>query len=76
MFLPCVFRDGSNATYEAIIWDVMAAYESDITGGCQLYYTPAVMDPPGSAPNWNFNILTEVVIQGVDPYYEGRFYKY
>ena len=69
-------RDGSNATYEAIIWDVMAAYDNDITGGAQLYYTPAAMKPAGSSPNWNFSVLTEVNIPGVDPYYEGRFYKY
>jgi len=69
-------RDGSNATYEAIILDVMAAYDNDITGGAQLYYTPAAMKPAGSTPNWNFSVLTEVSIPGVDPYYEGRFYKY
>ena len=69
-------RDGSNATYEAVIWDVMAAYDNDITGGAQLYYTPATMKPAGSRPNWDFDVLTEVTISGVDPYYEGRFYKY
>ena len=69
-------RDGSNATYEAIIWDVMAAYDNDITNGAQLYYTPAAMNPAGSCPNWNFSVLTEVTISGVDPYYEGRFYRY
>ena len=69
-------RDGSNSTYEAIIYDVMTAYEVDITNGCQLYYTPAAMSPPGSEPDWNFDILSEVTINGVDPYYEGRFYRY
>lgn len=69
-------RDGNNSTYETIIWDVMMAYNNDITGGCQLYYTPASMDPPGSKPNWNFDIISEVEISGVDPYYEGRFYRY
>ena len=69
-------RDGSNAVYEAIIWDVMAAYENDITGGCQLYYTPAAMIPSGSSPNWNYDVLEEVTIPGVDSYYEGRFYRY
>lgn len=54
----------------------MAAYESDITGGCQLYFTPAAMKPAGSVAHWNFSILTEVIIPGVDFYYEGRFYKY
>ena len=69
-------RDGSNATYEAIIWDVMSAYNNDITQGCQLYYTPAAMVPAGSSPDWNFDVLTEVTIPGVDVYYEGRFYRY
>lgn len=54
----------------------MAAYDNDITGGAQLYYTPATMKPAGSRPNWDFDVLTEVTISGVDPYYEGRFYKY
>jgi len=69
-------RDGSNATYEAIIWDVMSAYNNDITQGCQLYYTPAAMVPAGSSPDWNFDVQTEVTIPGVDVYYEGRFYRY
>ena len=69
-------RDGQNEMYESIIWDVMQAYESDITQGCQLYYTPADMSPPGSKPNWNFSLLVEVSIPGVDPYYEGTFYRY
>lgn len=69
-------RDGSNDVYEAIIWDVMEAYKYDITNGCQLYYTPVAMQPSGSSPNWDFSLLTEVTIRGVEPYYEGRFYKY
>ena len=69
-------RDYTNSTYEAIIWDVMSAYTEDITDGCQLYYTPAAMRPSGSKPSWNFSLLTEVLIDGVDPYQEGRFYKY
>ena len=69
-------RDFSNTTYESIIWDVSKAYLYDITNGCQLYYTPAAMDPPGSLPYWNFSILTEVNIPNVDTYYEGRFFKY
>lgn len=68
--------DFSNATYEAVIRDVAKAYIYDITGGCQLFYTPAAMDPPGSLPYWNFNVLTEVYIPFVDPYYEARFFKY
>lgn len=69
-------RDFSNPTYERIIWDVSKAYVYDITNGCQLYYTPAAMIPAGSAPYWNFFILTEVYIPNVDAYYEGRFFKY
>ena len=69
-------RDGTNQTYESIIWDVLQAYENDITQGCQLYYTPAAMSPPGSKPNWDFSLLIEVTIPGVDSYYEGTFYKY
>ena len=69
-------RDFKNKTYEAIIWDVMLAYTEDITNGCQLYYTPSAMTPPGSKPFWDFSLLTEVIIDGVDRYYEGRFYKY
>ena len=48
----------------------------DITEGCQLYYTPAAMNPAGAIPSWDFSILTEVSILGVDTYYEGKFYKY
>ena len=69
-------RNGNNPVYEAIISDVLAAYESDITGGCQLYYTPASMIPKGSMPAWDFSLLIEVTIPGIDSYYEGRFYKY
>ena len=69
-------RDGTNATYEAIIWDVLAAYQSDITNGAQLYYTPAAMRPSGSRPKWNYALIEEVIIPGVDRYYEGRFYRY
>ena len=69
-------RDGCNETYEAIIWDVLAAYDFDITQGCQLYYTPAAMTNASGIPNWNFSVLEEVHIPGVDPYYEGRFYRY
>ena len=69
-------RDFSNKVYEQVIWDVMKAYSYDITDGCQLYYTPAAMSPAGSVPKWNFGLLTEVSIPGVDPYYEARFFKY
>ena len=69
-------RDFSDKTYESIIWSVMKAYSWDITDGCQLYYTPAAMSPPGSKPDWNFGKLEEVYIPGVDLYYEGIFFKY
>lgn len=69
-------RDGENSTYEGIVWDVLAAYNTDITGGCQLYFTPAAMTNASGFPAWNFNNLVEVTIAGVDSYYEGRFYKY
>ena len=73
-------RDGSNATYEAIIDDVPPIYYKEIpdnTTGCQLYYTPSTMKPPGSTPRgWDFKILTEVLLSGVDSYYEGRLFKY
>ena len=69
-------RDGSNAIYESVISDVLAAYEGDITGSCQLYYTPAAMVPADSLPAWDFSLLVEVSIPGVDSYYEGRFFMY
>ena len=69
-------RNYRNITYEAIIWDVMKAYVFDITGGCQLYYTPAAMIPEGSVPYWDFSQLVEESILGVDSYYEGRFFRY
>ena len=54
----------------------MKAYVFDITGGCQLYYTPAAMIPEGSVPYWDFSQLVEESILGVDSYYEGRFFRY
>ena len=73
-------RDGSNQTYEQIINEILPIYKNpvanDITGGCQLYYTPAAMKPTGSKPDWNYNVIEEVSIAGVDSYYEGVFYRY
>jgi len=72
-------RDGSNAFYEQVISEVLPIYTrtaADITGGCQLYYTPAAMKEDMPTPDWDFNRLVEVNIPGVDPYYEGKFYKY
>lgn len=34
------------------------------------------MNPARAIPSWDFSILTEVSILGVDTYYEGKFYKY
>ena len=68
-------RDGSNSIYEEIIWDVLSAYENDITNGCQLYYTPAAMQG-NKRPNWNFSLLEEEYIYGVDSVYEGCFFRY
>lgn len=61
------------------ISEVMPIYNGevkDITNGSQLYYTPATMVPEGSTPNWNFEALEEVTIDGGDTYYEAKFYKY
>ena len=73
-------RDGSDSYYEQVIQEVMPIYNKevqDITNGAQLYYTPAAMDPKGSAPfDWNFDALEEVYIPGVDEYYEAKFYRY
>lgn len=69
-------RDGCNRAYEAIVWAVLQAYEHDITNGCQMYYTPAAMSPSGKQPGWVNSKIEEVIIPGVDSYYEGRFFKY
>jgi len=71
-------RDGSNQLIEELISQVMPIYTGelpDITGGAQLFYTPAAMKPHTEL-RWNFNLLEEVIISGVDPYFEGRFYRY
>ncbi len=36
-----------------------------ISQGATLYYSPRSMVPRNSKPNWNFNILTEINVQGV-----------
>ena len=71
-------RDGSNQQIEELISQVLPIYTgeiSDITGGAQLFYTPAAMKPHTQL-GWNFGLLEEVIISGVDPYFEGRFYRY
>jgi len=40
---------------------------SSMTQGATLYYSPMSMRPKGSAPKWNFKLLTEVFVPGVDP---------
>ena len=72
-------RDGSNIEYEQIIQDVMPIYcgeAEDFTMGAQLFYTPSAMEPGKQSPGWNFDLLEEVIIPGIDPYYEGRFFRY
>ena len=71
-------RDGSNLVIEELISQVMPVYTGelpDITGGAQLFYTPAAMKPHTEL-RWNFGLLEEVIISGIDPYFEGRFYRY
>ena len=72
-------RDGSNEEIELLIEQVLPVYEgkvSDITGGAQLFYTPAAMPKGVKGPRWDSSKLKEVLISGVDPYYEGRFFRY
>ena len=72
-------RDGSNLRIEEIISEVMPVYTgeiSDITGGAQIFYTPAAMRPNKKDLGWNPALLREVIISGIDPYFEGRFFKY
>ena len=72
-------RDGSNALVEEIISQVLPIYLGeipDITGGAQIFYTPAAMSPNRTELGWNPSLLQEVIISGVDPYYEARFFRY
>ena len=71
-------RDGSNQQIEELISQVLPIYTGelpDITGGAQLFYTPAAMRPHTEL-HWNFGLLEEVILSGVDPYFEGRFFRY
>ncbi|MFN6941952.1 MAG: cell wall hydrolase [Parvibaculum sp.] len=51
----------SNSTFKMcleIASDALAGRLKDPTGGATLYYAPAGMNPPGSAPTtWNFSVL-------------------
>ena len=72
-------RDGSNVLVEEIISQVLPIYLGeipDITGGAQIFYTPAAMSPHRTELGWNPSLLQEVIISGVDPYYEARFFRY
>lgn len=71
-------QDGSNELIEEILAEVLPVYTHelpDITGGAQIFYTPAAMHP-GRSLGWNSALLEEVIISGVDPYYEARFFRY
>ena len=71
-------RDGKNTNYENIINNVIPIYlgkVSDITNGCTMYYSPRSMVPPGSTPPWNFSILEEVFVAGIDDPWYFRFYR-
>ena len=46
----------------------------DITGGSTLFYSPRSM-PGGKAPNWNFSLLEEAIIPGINAN-DFRFYRY
>lgn len=70
-------RDGSIQVYENLISSVIFIYfnGSDIAQGSTLYYSPRSMKN-GSAPfDWEFSLLDEVFISGIDSY-DFKFYKY
>ena len=48
---------------------------NDITQGCTLYFSPKSMKPSGAIPNWNFELLEEMFIDGLDSD-DFRFYRY
>jgi RHS repeat-associated protein len=47
-------------------WSI-AHRTASMTQGATLYYSPLSMRPRGSKPKWNFDILQEVFVPGVDP---------
>lgn len=62
-------RTYDNELYEKIICEVMPIYygiSEDFTGGATLFYSPKSMTPPYSLPDWNFEILNEIFIEGID----------
>jgi len=70
-------RTGDNQLYENLINTVMPVHNQtvdDITGGAQLFYSPRSM-PNGRKPNWNFTVLTEITVEGINAN-DFRFYKY
>ena len=61
-------RDGSNKVYENIIsTSLKVGYRivSDSTSNSVLFYSPKNM-PNGLRPNWNYSLLKEVTVSGVD----------
>jgi len=70
-------RTGDNQLYESLISTVMPVYNrsvNDITNGAQLFYSPKSMTN-GQSPPWNFSVLTEVTINGINSN-DFRFYRY
>ena len=70
-------RSGDNQLYESLISTVMPIYDrkvGDITEGAQLFYSPNKMSD-GERPSWNFSLLEEVRIDGIDPN-DFRFFRY
>jgi len=46
-----------------------------ITQGAELYFSPMSMVPRNSKPRWNFNVLDEVKVEGINPN-EFRMFRY
>ena len=66
-------RTGNDATYERLIEVVLPIYqnkEPDCTSNSVLFYNPALC-----SPTWDFSVLQEVIIDGVNRN-RFRFYKY
>jgi len=71
-------RTGNNKTYEGIIETTMPYFElrgQDILDGAVLFYSPQSMIPAGSAPRWDFSLLQEITVAGINQD-EFRFFKY
>lgn len=72
-------RTNDNELYEEIISVTIAIYRgddvNDITQGSTLYYSPQSMEDPNSMPLWNFDLLVEQYVEGIDSN-AIRFFKY